>query len=452
MKLNLLLQALACVAITTSSYGQGNLSPSSIPDPKNGPTAPLTGAGLPQATMKTLHQIEPRVDVLTLATEDNAQYVIKRPGSYYLSGNIVSDKDIAILILASSVSLDLNGFGIKHAEGAGAKGINVAPAQSKVTIRNGSVTGFLNGIDAYDLAGPIKGCLLSDLIVTGSTHYGILAGDSSVVQNCVSNNNGGGIFAGNGSVLKCCIACENTAYVGTAAGIFVRGGSVVSQCVARNNRATGIKIGPGSSLLESTAQGNTGTYGIHAEDHCTIKDCTASDNVGEGEFSRGISAGSGSTIIGCTARNNDSTHADTSGANGVGIFAFTRCTVKDCTTEGNHGDGIRAGSNCHIANNTCIDNGRAGVRVTGDNNRVDGNHCTEGYYGIRYQGESNLIVRNSAYGNHAPALESGNYSGDNSDNAVGPLITMNDINDLGADDRPWGNFTRVPKIGLSPRN
>jgi len=400
--------------------------------------------------MKTLHQVEPRVDVLTLATEGNAQYVVKRPGSYYLSGNIVSEKDIAISILASSVSLDLNGFEIKHAGGAGLKGIDVAPGQSKVTIRNGSVTGFLNGIDAHDVTDQIKGCLLSDLIVSGSTHYGIVAGDSCVVQSCVSNNNGGGIFARNGSVVKNCIACDNTAYVGTAAGIWIGNGSVVSQCVARNNRATGIKIGPGSSIVESTAQGNQGTYGIHAEDHCTIKDCTASDNVGAGEFSRGISAGTGSTVIGCTARNNDSTNAATDGATGVGIFAFTRCTVKDCTTEGNHGDGIRAGSSCHIANNTSIDNGRAGVRVTGDNNRVDGNHCTEGYYGIRYQGDNNLIVRNSAYGNHAPALESGNYSGDNSDNAVGPLIIMNDINDLGSDDRPWGNFTRVSRIGLSP--
>ena len=101
-----------------------------------------------------------------------------------------------------------------------------------------------------------------------------------------------------------------------------------------------------------------------------------------------------------------------------------------------------------IEQNTCIDSGiyGAGIHANGDDNRIDGNHCTRNRYGIRYDGQSNLVIRNSAYGNGLTP-ESGNFSGDGADNAIGPFIYMNEIN-AAADDRPWGNFTKTPTIVL----
>jgi hypothetical protein len=49
---------------------------------------PLTPPGAPAPTMKTLQQIEPRIDLATVPGNASAHHVIDRPGSYYLSGNL----------------------------------------------------------------------------------------------------------------------------------------------------------------------------------------------------------------------------------------------------------------------------------------------------------------------------------------------------------------------------
>lgn len=436
---------LTLLTLSSLVLGQGDLAPSATPSHKTGPPA-LSAGGLPQPTMKTLQQVEPRVDVQTLEADANAAFVIKRAGSYYLSAEIVTTKDIAISVRASNVTLDLKGFSLVHRTAAGTRGIQVTADHHNVSITNGVIRGFANGVRATDLQKQNKGIRVTNLHVTGASHYGIVVGDASLVESCTSNGNGGGIFVGKASVVRGSVACENVAYVGTAAGISAGAGSTVSHCVAKDNEATGIRVGPGSNLSFSTASGNQATYGILAEDSCTVTSCTASENIGSGSFSRGISVGAGSSVIGCTARKNGSAKPEDSGISGVGIFGLTRCVIKDCMVSDNVGDGIRCGSESRIEKNTCIDSGLhgAGIRVTGDRNRVDGNHCTGNRYGIRYQGIDNLVIRNSAFGNGL-AIESGNFSGDNSDNAIGPFIFMNDINDAN-DDRPWGNFTKTPQI------
>src|SRR5579864_1456054 len=78
-------------------------------------------------------------------------YVITQPGSYQLSGNLTVPADTgAIVITASFVSIDLNGFTISNPSCAGhcaRSGItdNLTP-QSGITIQNGTVLGFYNGI------------------------------------------------------------------------------------------------------------------------------------------------------------------------------------------------------------------------------------------------------------------------------------------------------------------
>lgn len=436
---------LTLLTLSPLVLGQGDLAPSTTSDHKTGP-APLSPGGLPQRTMKTLQQVEPRTDVQTLETDTNAAFVIKEAGSYYLSEQLVTTKNIGIEVRASDVTLDLNGFRVIHRTEKGSRGIHVVADRHRVTIKNGSVHGFTSGVHATDLQKQNKGIRASNLSVSGASQYGIVVGDASLVESCISNGNGGGIFAGQASIVRNSVACENVAYVGTAAGIFAGAGSTVSHCVAKDNEATGIRVGPGSNLSFSTASKNKATYGILAESNCTVTSCTADENIGSGSLSRGISVGTGSSVIGCTARKNGSTNPEDSGISGVGIFGFNRCVIKDNMVSDNVGDGIRCGSDCRIEKNTCIDSGLhgAGIRVTGDRNRVDGNHCTGNRYGVRYQGTDNLVIRNSAMGNGL-AIESGNFSGDNTDNAIGPFIFMNDINDAN-DDRPWGNFTKSPKI------
>src|SRR5512141_2377001 len=88
-----LLGALVVLLLPVAALSQGSLTP----------------PGAPAPTMKTLQQVEPRTDVLTLPSGGSAQYVISAPGSYYLTTNILgipSASKVGILIQANNVTLD----------------------------------------------------------------------------------------------------------------------------------------------------------------------------------------------------------------------------------------------------------------------------------------------------------------------------------------------------------
>ena len=114
--------------ISATAFGQGSLTPPS---------------GAPTPTMKTLQQVEPRIDLATVANHQ-----ITQPGSYYLSDNLVVSNSIGISIGASDVTLDLNGFRITHAGGQSGKAIYVSAIRN-VTIKNGSISEFEDGVYMY---------------------------------------------------------------------------------------------------------------------------------------------------------------------------------------------------------------------------------------------------------------------------------------------------------------
>jgi parallel beta-helix repeat protein len=332
--------------------------------------------------MKTLQQIEPRIDLqnaptsAVTTTDANYHFIITQAGSYYLSANLGVTKPSGILINVAGVTLDLNGFEISRASGSGGIGIEISTTSHRAAVRNGSIRGFATGIldDAH-------GCSFRDLRVGGCTNIGIIAASGAVLESCHAHNNSGtsGISAGRGSVLTNCSADNNTATF----AIFTDFGSTLHNCTASDNTG-GIRTGPGSSLSNCTAQNNQSTYGISAGAGSSLTNCSAVFNTSSASRSAGIVTAERCTLIGCTSTSNSSS-APGSAETGMGFDLGHYNNVQKCTAGTNRGHGFLAGfggriSDCHSSENGLSNTGsgistlvRAVVsRCTANTNRTSG--------------------------------------------------------------------------------
>jgi hypothetical protein len=146
-----------------------------------------------------------------------------------------------IVIDADDVSLDLNGFTLTSGGGA-ASGVTVAPGfHQHVTIHDGVIRGFTEGIPAQQAHD--SHIYRVDVTGHGSAGYGIRIGSSSVVEDCEIDGNGtsgGGVVLGSGSILR--------------------------RCDVHNNLATGVDassnalVEDNSILNNATVPGNAGIY------------------------------------------------------------------------------------------------------------------------------------------------------------------------------------------------
>ena len=80
-------------------------------------------------------------------------YTISQPGSYKLSGKLtVSTRTAAIIIAASNVTLDLNGFTIEGPPDtcincAQVSGVMLSGLFTGITVRNGIISGYAGGLN-----------------------------------------------------------------------------------------------------------------------------------------------------------------------------------------------------------------------------------------------------------------------------------------------------------------
>lgn len=374
----------------------------------------LAPAGPPGPVMKSLEQVEPRIDLATVGGSDlNHQYVISLPGSYYLSENLEITRPYGVRINTRGVILDLNGFNISRESGSGGSGIYV-PA-SGATVRNGTIVGFDHG-----LHGPARAGLCEDLAVTGCASYGIRLGSAWRVVDCRAYENAGtGVRVGSGSSVDGCIAMGNqgdginvetgssvegcSAYQNDGNGIVAGKGTTLINCSSTENGGNGISAGSEVVLLACNVVGNKGDHGIATGYGAVLDACAARDNHMSGYESYGISAGRGSTITGCSSHSNSSTNAPGTAYQGAGIFASYGSTVRGCTASNNEGDGIRVSQYCYVMESTCRDNGYlgdgAGIHATGIDNRIEANQVTDNDRGIDVDQGGNFIAHNTASGN-----------------------------------------------------
>ena len=383
---------------------------------------PLTPPGAPAPTMKTLDQVEPRIDVQnapsSAVTTSNANYhyIINQPGSYYLSANIGVTKTHGIQINAAGVTLDLNGFEIARSSGTGGNGIEIVASAPRASVHNGSIRSFAYGIRSLFLITSPRGSLFRDITVSNCTTYGIYAGEGAVLEGCravgnsgtaslhgdpgstfinctaVSNSATSAIDAGAGSTLSNCTAYFNS---GTA-GIKTGDGSSLSNCAANLNTVQrAIHAGNGCSLTNCSASNNTGIYGIASGTGCALLNCSAYSNIGNAGNPGGIQVGNHSTAVQCTSSFN--TNTGSQAAAGFYLFSFT--TIRNSSACENQGNGIELFGDSVVEGNVVEANGEAGIYFAGLRNRIVGNSATNNGTGIFTNFSGNFIARNTVSGN-----------------------------------------------------
>jgi hypothetical protein len=161
----------------------------------------LTPPGTPAPTMKPLNEIEPRTAIQSLPSQNEALHVITAPGSYYLTGNITAAEGLSgILVSASGVRIDLNGFSIIGPGRTGTavgsfSGILIPTGFSRITIRNGQISNFpAAGVSVFTGSSIVS---ISDLVIADCGTAGIAAGSATDVT--IRRVQATGIYSSNSS-------------------------------------------------------------------------------------------------------------------------------------------------------------------------------------------------------------------------------------------------------------
>jgi parallel beta-helix repeat protein len=229
-----------------------------------------------------------------------------------LSANITGcTSSNGLVIAADNVTLNLNGFTISGGPPVGGypgwSGIDTE-GHSGLTIKNGTVSGFTNGVCAcYENSG--TGPTITHITATGNSQAGILLyddGSGAVVTNdTASNNTGDGTFPGDGIV------------------VYGESGAVVTNDTASNNTGNGIQIDYSSGTVVANDITNGNQWGIYnfSSSSTNVSSSTANANTADGMYSgsptttfnktttnynggHGINATIGDTAIGAKARGN----------------------------------------------------------------------------------------------------------------------------------------------------
>ena len=204
-----------------------------------------------------------RPEAAAAPTELTACGTITQPGSYVLANNLTSSSD-CLVIDADFVTVDLNGFVIQGA-GAGA-GIANPPfvfTHKGLTVRNGTIVGFLFGINAVAEALRVEG-----VYVTGNTSHGIVMGQfsgSGIVKDSIVTDNGGEGIVASSAVLTGNVVMRS----GTNSGIDADHSTIIGNTV--NDGQTGINghCPGGSGTIVANAALQNAVKGYVQPSDCT---------------------------------------------------------------------------------------------------------------------------------------------------------------------------------------
>ncbi|HEU5395644.1 MAG TPA: right-handed parallel beta-helix repeat-containing protein [Verrucomicrobiae bacterium] len=228
------------LCLGSPAFGQGSLTP----------------AGAPAATMKSLDQVEPRVPVDATHTPGDSQslYIIRQPGSYYLTANVAAAPgSYGIAFRTNDITLDLHGFALIG--GGSGNGIGTPVNLTNLVIRNGTVRNWSIGIDTTGN----RNTLVENVLVTDNGS-GMTLGPNSTVRHCKAlANAGNGIYAEFESQISQCTSSGNG-----NVGFVASSDSVVEDCFAQDNAYAGIEAtGSRNRIDNNHCDGNN--YGLYVD-------------------------------------------------------------------------------------------------------------------------------------------------------------------------------------------
>jgi parallel beta-helix repeat protein len=214
----------------------------------------LTPPGPPGANLLTLSQVQPRIPVDSVHTPGNSstEFLISTPGSYYLTTNIIGvSSESGIEILASDVTLDLNGFSMVGPPTANF-GISTVSGITNTVIRNGIINGW-SSINE-DIFSEANNITIENISISGAGTGIACFGAGGVIRNCTVNlNSEYGIYiVGSGyTIYGNCFFGDNTINEANGAAMLING----SNNRIENNFVTG--TGPAGFGIAINAESNT---------------------------------------------------------------------------------------------------------------------------------------------------------------------------------------------------
>ena len=292
---------------------------------------PLVPPGAPAPSMKTLQQVEPRTPI------DALPHVIIASGSYYVTGNIgPSGPGAGILVAASDVTIDLNGFVLQGDPADGAHGILVTPGLQNVTIRNGVIRDWGNdGIHASE----VRNLHVESVIVHSCLGDGLDFSSGTVGGSHFHNNLGAGIQG-------------SKPIPGIGIVVIKNPGS----SSARENGGGGVVIeGDMDVEISAVITGNTG-HGISWSPatpvdglRLKLNDCHSSGNTGDGLHLSGVTSEPVLCEIfgGAFSHNGGAGIFSSKPVPGIGIV-IKKQPPGPASTERNHGGGIVLEGDCDL--------------------------------------------------------------------------------------------------------
>ena len=335
MKTKLQLAALALLLSTinyqlSTAFAQGSLTP----------------PGAPAPMMKTLDQIEARTPISQLP------FTINTGGSYYLTGNLSTGASNAIVIAASGVTLDLNGFTIYSTvilAQNGGTAILLNDGITDVTVQNGHIfsgvvhtgLGYFGSGFGSGIVGGASGITIRNISVSGCLFQGIAVGTlgATLVDSCLVQTVGNsGIQAAavrNSIALDCgldgiyCSQAFDSRAESTASGNGIYAWITANNCNGVSSNQAGVYT---QNALNCSGYSTSGT-GLYAS--ATAQNCYGSSGSGSGLIATtaqncyGYSNGSGYGIFASTAQN-----CYSSSYSGTGLSAFIANVCHGITTSG----------------------------------------------------------------------------------------------------------------------